>query len=248
MIKAVIIDDEAKARELLTCIIQSKYSDLVEIIGEADDVNSGINLIRSKLPDLAFIDIQMPDGSGFEIVEKTQGFKTEFIFATAYDKYALKAFECSAFGYLMKPINFMKLGELILRFKDQMDLLSSSRNIRLKVLVENYSDKKVHKIVVKGINGFTVLELDRIYHLVGDGSYTRFVTIDSTKVVASKNLGTYEKLLEDYGFFRIHQGSLVNLALVQEYSTEDGGTVVMKNGDELKLARKRRAEFIKKFI
>ncbi len=247
-VRAVIIEDEAKARKLLRGIIESNYKDQIELIGEADDVESGVKLIKDCKPDLAFLDIQMPSGTGFDMINKVGETNTEFVFVTAFDHYAVKAFECSAFGYLMKPISTKNLDEIITKFLVQKEMIKSSRNDRLKVLVENYSDRKIHKLVVKGINGFNVLELDHIYHLIGDGSYTRFITSESNRVVASKNIGSYERLLEEYGFYRIHQGSLVNLSFVKEYSTEDGGTVIMKNGDELKLARKRRAGFIEKFI
>ncbi len=248
MIKAIIIDDEKPARFMLRNLLETQLSNDIEILAEADDVDTGLTAILSHQPDLVFLDIQMPQGTGFDLLEQLEEVNFEVIFITAYNDYAVKAFQFSAFDYLMKPIKSDALMSTIEKLKEHLVLLRENTGKRLKVLVESYDDEKIRKLVINGMEGFKVFELNDIYYLSGNRNYTDFVVEGHSKMTASKTLGEYEALLTDHGFFRIHQGSLINLRHVKEYRKGDGGSVIMKNGDELKVSRQRKADFVSRFL
>ncbi len=249
MIKAVVIDDEKDARFLLKNILQTNYASDIEVVGEGDDVISGIEVIEKHQPDLVFLDIQMPQGTGFDLLEKLDKINFEVVFITAYNNYAVKAFQCSAFGYLMKPIKSTELDNVIQNLKEKIDQLKEESDKRLKVLIDNFSEEgKIKKIIISNTEGFKIVELSNIFYLEGDRNYTNFILKENRKITVSKTLGEYEDLLSDHGFFRTHQSYLANLTHVKEYLKGDGGSVVMKNGDILKVSRHKKQDFVKQFI
>ena len=251
MIRALIIDDERDARFLLRNLLEQKFNKMVEVVGEADDVDTGITAIEETSPDLVFLDIKMPQGTGFEMLEKIPGDDFELIFVTAFDSYAVKAFQFSAFGYLMKPLRESELSDLLEKLVDKTKLEEGKSTVdrRIKVLIENYGDdKKVHKLVLSNMEGFKVVDIENIIRLEGDGNYTRFIVENTRPIVASKNLGEYEDLLIDHGFFRIHQSTIVNLRHVIGFQKADGGQVEMSDGVTGKLSRHRKADFMEKFF
>ena len=251
MIKAVIIDDEKDARFLLNKLLENKFQDEVEILGEADDVESGIACIEEHSPELVFLDVKMPQGTGFDLLSKLKEIDFEVIFVTAFDAYAIKAFEFSAFGYLMKPLKEQELAKLLTKLKSQKELAVSKTfaEKRLKILIENYGDdKKIHKLVLSNMDGFGVVDIEKIIRLEGDGNYTKFIVENGRALTSSKNLGEYEDLLADHGFFRIHQSTIVNLRHVTGFHKADGGQVEMTDGQLGKLSRHRKAEFMERFF
>ncbi len=251
MIKTILIDDEKDARFILRNMIEKKFANQVEVIAEADDVESGINAIEQYKPDLIFLDIKMPQGTGFDLLSKISNVNFEVIFVTAYDNYAIKAFQCSAFGYLMKPLKEIELKKLISKLSEQYALKNSKSTIqkRVKVLIENYGDdKKVFKLVLSNVEGFKVVALENIIRIEGDGNYTRFILENTNAIISSKNLGEYDDLLNDHGFFRIHQSTIVNLRHVTGFRKIAGGQVEMSDGAQGKLSRHRKAQFMERFF
>jgi len=248
MIKAILIDDEEDARFMLRNKIESIYSGKINIVAEANSVRSGIKNINTYKPDLVFLDIQMNDGTGFDLLNQLADKDFEVIFVTAYNQYAIKAFSFSALGYLMKPIktdDFVQAMDVILQ---HFSKYRSNSEKRLKVLVENYGDDRIKKIVIPSSKGFDVLAIDDIVMLEGDRNYTNFITKDKIRISASTTMGEYEALLNEYGFFRIHQSTIVNLRYVKGYVRGDGGLVEMTSGERLQLSRNRKNEFIKRFL
>ncbi len=251
MIRTILIDDEKDARFILRNLIEKKFATQIEVIAEADDVESGINAIEHHKPDLIFLDIKMPQGTGFDLLSKIPEVNFEVIFVTAYDNYAITAFQCSAFGYLMKPLKEIELKKLISKLSEQYALKNSKSTIqkRVKVLIENYGDdKKVFKLVLSNVEGFKVVSLENIIRIEGDGNYTRFILENTNSVVSSKNLGEYDELLNDHGFFRIHQSTIVNLRHVIGFRKISGGQVEMSDGAQGKLSRHRKAQFMERFF
>lgn len=249
MIRALIIDDEKDARYLLKNLLQQKYGHLITVVDEADDVDTGINSIKQHRPDLVFLDIKMPQGTGFDLLEKLDKVDFEVIFITAYDNFAVKAFRFSAFGYLLKPIKSADLDDTIGRLQNYMELLKQGTDKRLKVLIESFGDdKKVRKIVVSNMEGFKVIELDSVLRLEGDRNYTHFIIAGKNRITTSRTLVDYEELLNEYGFFRIHQSTLINLRHVTGYIKGDGGTVEMTDGKSFQVARNRKQHFLQRFI
>lgn len=247
-LRAVIIDDEQDARYLLRRTVENRLEG-IEIVGEADDVEPGIALIVKERPDVVLLDIQLGSGTGFDILEQVRDLQFETIFLTAYDQYAVKAFQFAAFSYLLKPIKAKELRETMDRLRDRIKTDQEGQQSRIKVLVEQYHDAdKVRKLVVPHIDGFTILELKDILYLQADGNYTHFVVKGRPNLTASKTLKTFDELLHEEGFFRVHQSFLVNLSQVEGFQKSDGGGVQMSNGDLLQISRSRKALFLEKFI
>lgn len=249
MIRALIIDDEQDARFLLKNQLSRNFTNNIAVIGEADNVLSGIEAIKKLKPEVVFLDIKMPDGTGFDILHKTKDeFQFEVVFITAHDNYAIKAFQFSAFGYLLKPIKTTNITPIIEKLETHLNIIKKGTDQRLKVLIENYGDdRKIKKIVIANIEGFQVLNIEEIIRLEGDKNYTHFILTNNKKYIASKTIGDYEELLNDHGFFRAHQSTIINLRLVKGYKKNDE-KIEMADGKFIKLSRHRKTDFIRRFI
>ena len=246
MIKVVIIDDENSARNTLKSLLRAIDAPL-EVVGEGDDVVNAKNIIENTQPDLVFLDIQLKTGTGFDVLQALINFSGDIIFVTAYDNYAIKAFQAAAFGYLLKPLQINELKDLINRFTTHH---SSKKNTisRTQILIENFEEGNIKKLVIQNVNGFRVLSLKEIVYLKGEVNYTRFILKTGEKLMTSKTLKEYENLLTNYGFYRIHQSYLINLRYVKEYIKGEGGEVVMINNDQLDVSRRRKGQFIARFF
>ncbi|MCE3227965.1 MAG: DNA-binding response regulator [Bacteroidetes bacterium] len=248
MISAVIIDDEKDARFLLRNQLSKNFDQEIEILGEADSVEAGIKLIKSAKPEVVFLDIKMPSGTGFDILQQLEEINFEVVFITAHDDYAVKAFQFSAFGYLLKPIKTSELKALVEKLDSHIQMLKRGNDQRFKVLIENYGDdRKIKKLVVTNMEGFQILNIEGIIRLEGDRNYTHFIMADNKKITTSKTIGEYEELLNEYGFYRIHQSTIINLRHVKGYKKGDE-EVEMADGKLVKLSRYRKADFVKRFI
>ncbi len=249
-IKAILIDDEENARFLLNDLIQRNYSDSVEVIAHANDVESGYAAIQSYKPDLVFLDIKMQKGTGFDLLDKFETLNFEVVFVTAYDQYAIKAFEFSAFGYLLKPVKSSELGKVIARMENHVNQPTNEKENRVKVLIDSFSanDKEPKRLVISNMEGFKVVEIPEIIRLEASSNYTYFFLTNDRKILVSKTLGEYEGLLNDQGFFRIHQSHIVNLSYVEGFMKQDGGSVKLKDGTTLMVSRNRKAAFLSRFV
>ncbi|MEM1119599.1 MAG: LytTR family DNA-binding domain-containing protein [Bacteroidota bacterium] len=246
MIRTIIIDDETNARNTLKSLLRTIKAPL-EIVAEGDDVATAKALIQSEKPDLVFLDIQLKTGTGFDVLKALSNFKGEIIFVTAYDNYAIQAFQMAAFGYLLKPLQINELKEVVNRFIEQHKAKKNTTP-RAQILIENFEEGNIKKLVIQNVNGFRVLSLNEIIYLKGEVNYTRFMLQKGEKLMTSKTLKEYENLLNDYGFYRIHQSYLINLRHVKEYIKGEGGEVVMINNDHLDVSRRRKAQFVARFL
>lgn len=245
MIKAIIIDDEVNARNTLKVFLGATNKP-IEIIGEADDISTGISLIESSKPDLIFLDIKLKSGTSFELLAQLPNISAEVIFVTAYDNYAIRAFQMAAFGYLLKPIQISELNKVLDRFEKAKSPIQLPQHT--KILIENFDQHSVKKLVIQNVNGFKVVPLEDIFYLQGEVNYTRLFLQGGEKVMTSRTLKDYETFLVDFGFFRIHQSHLINLSHVKEYIKGDGGVIVMNNGQHLNLSRRRKQQFLSRFL
>lgn len=247
MINAVIIDDEKDARFLLRSVLEQKLSDDVKVVGEADDVKSGIYLIQSESPDLVFLDVRMKTGTGFDLLNHFSKVDFHVIFVTAYDQFAVEAFKFSAFDYILKPFKGKNIVEAVEKLKGLRK--RESENLKkTRVLIENYgANGVIQKLIINNIDGFEVLEINDILRLDGDRNYTHFILIGGRKVTTSKSIGEYEQLLVEHGFYRIHQSTIVSLRHVVAFKRVDDGYVELKDGAVLKVSRNRKQGLISKF-
>ena len=248
-IKVVIIDDEKAVRTLIASLIMKNLNNVLDIVGEADDVKTGISLIKEKQPDLIFLDIKMKSGTGFDLLEKLRGTYPEVIFITAYDQFAVNAFKFSAIDYLMKPISLIELKHAVEKFQHRFPISKTDRDHRLKVLINNYNgEDKTKSICIRDLDGFSVVRIKDIVRLESDNNYTHFFTCSGKKLTTSRTIKDYETSLADFGFYRIHQRHIINLSFVSKFIKGESGRVLLTDGSDLPIARQRKAGFINKFI
>lgn len=239
--KSVIIDDEAKARSALRLSLQI-FCPSVEVIGEADGVNSGWDIIKEKKPQLVFLDIHINGGIGFELLDKFEEPKFKVIFITAYDEFAIKAFRYNAIDYLLKPIDPEELVDAVKKISQQekSDILTEQINNLLEV-----SQKKVFdKIALTTSEGTSFLKLKDIIKLVSDGSYTTFHTHSGEEITVSRGIKEYETLLPSDTFCRIHQSYIVNIDFVKKILKEDGGYVLLESDDKVPISRRKKNDLM----
>lgn len=248
MIRAVIIDDEDDARFMLKNLLERHFNTNVQLVGEAEDINEGQALIERTAPDLVFLDIKINDQTGFDLLERIEQPNFEVVFVTAYDEFALRAFEFSAIGYLMKPIRISALEEAIRSVERKTKPEPAAANDRIKILIEHYGDRgEVRKLVIPHLDGFNIVDLSDIIRLEGDRNYTHFIFRERKRICATKSLGEYEKLLTEYGFYRIHQSTMLNLRHVTAFHRADN-TVESIDGVRSALSRQRKAGFMDRFL
>ncbi len=235
MMKAVVIDDEENGRNSLVGLINN-YCPEIEIVGEAFDVKSGIELIKRLNPYVVFLDIEMPDGTGFDLLSKLDSVEFEVVFITAFEKYAIKAFQFSAVDYLLKPLNSDLLIASVQKLKRTKNVEGLDKKI--DTLLDNI--KKIDKLVLPTAEGIHVVRVENIIRCLADDYYTIFYTKDGNKITVSRTLKEYAETLENLNFFRTHRSNLINLDYVDRFVNTDGGYVVMQNGDSVEVSRRRK--------
>ena len=240
-LKAVIVEDEAQSRTILSNYLQ-KYCGEVDILGEATTVKEGIELIGKKQPDLVFLDVEMPFGNAFDLLEKMPERNFEIVFVTAYEQYALEALNNHAAYYLMKPID---IDELINAVTYVGEIKEKER--RLEELVLKAGIPKVTgKITIPQLDGFQVLDVADIIYCKADDNYTE-IYLEKKKLLVSKTLKYFEDALEAFPFVRIHKSYLVNINAVIKYRKGKGGSVILSNGKELSVSASRKRQLLSFF-
>lgn len=245
MIRTIIIEDEQKSRELLDAMIRNHCPDL-EIIGFASDVKEGVELIRMSKPDLVFLDISMPNGTGFEVLEQVSDQNFELIFATASDQYALKAIKFSACDYLLKPIDVDELKAAVEKVKSRKTNKSGVDNLRFLIEQLKRSDETFQKITLPTGNAYEIVNIKDIIRCEADGSYTTFYLSDKRKLVISSGLKHYEELLPEMDFIRVHHHHLINMNHVLRFLKEDGGYAIMSDGSKIEISRRKKESFMER--
>ena len=239
MIKAFIVDDEPLAREVVKKHLQ-KYSDIT-LVGEASDGFEALKLIPELKPDLLFLDIQMPKISGFELLELLSD-TPSVIFTTAFDEFALKAFEVNALDYLLKPIDPDELQAAIQKFILKHQLNYNNKHLYNNFLHNIQSPKKDFKLAISTTEGTYFLSPCDIIRLEGEGNYTNFFFINRRPLLTSKTLKEYEEILCEHGFIRIHKSHMVNCSHVVSYKNE--GELIMKDNSVVEISRRRKEEVL----
>lgn len=246
-LKAIIIEDEEVSREILTNYI-STYCPTIELVGEASNIETGEKLIAKENPDIVFLDIEMPYGNGFDLLERIKNINFEVIFITAYSNYAIKALNLSASSYILKPIDIDELVvsvEKIVKSKEKKETFSSTR-----VLAENIKaiSNKDQKIVIPQMDGFEVVKISDIIRAEASDNYTVLYLVNGKKYMLSKTLKFYEDLLTEFGFLRTHKSHLLNLSQVVKYKKGKVGQAIMVDESVVLVTAKSRKEFMKYFV
>lgn len=238
--RVVIIDDEAGARNNLRTLIESRFPE-IEVLGEADGVSTGQKLIETSRPDLAFLDVQMQDGTGFDLLAGLTRDDLQVVFVSAHDHFAITAIKFSAIDYLLKPVEEEELRvtlEKIRQYREGNDI-----KMKLELLLGNLH--RVDKIALPSFQGIEFVRLDDIIRCESDNNYTVFYLTGGTKILVSKTLREYEDMLEARGFFRTHKSHLINLKYLKKYIKGEGGSVILDDGSEVLVSRRRKEDFLR---
>ncbi|MEY3236152.1 MAG: hypothetical protein RI883_253 [Bacteroidota bacterium] len=242
MKKAVIIDDENRTRDLIAKMINSFGLDILAIPA-GENVQSGIQAIEELKPDIVFLDIQMPDGTGFDVLKSVKEKNFEVIFITAHEEFAIKAIKFSALDYLLKPIDPEELKAAVEKAIKAVD--DKKDESQFEALQNNILPNQKKRLVLKTQESVYVVELHEIIRCEADRNYTSFFLSSGKKILVSKTLKEYETLLSAHNFLRVQQSHLVNLDFVDRYDKGNGGSVVMKDGSEVPLSPAKREVFFK---
>lgn len=240
MIRAIIIDDEQDSRNTIRNILEN-YCENIDVVGEASDVESGLEVISRKNPDVVFLDIQMPDGTGFDLLEELPKVNFQIIFITAYDQYALKAIKFSALDYILKPVDPQQLVDAVKKIRKDS---TSHSDITKKINTLLRNKNGFERITLPTLEGYKFVNLKDIIRCVADSNYTQFYLSSGENILVTRTLKEYEETLSELDFVRVHQSHLVNTRYVDRYIKGDGGTVVMVDGAEVEVSRRRKDDFL----
>lgn len=242
MFKAILIDDVEQARQTLRKDL-TEYCPEIEIIAEANGVIEGAKVLKKFEPDVVFLDIQMQDGSGFDLLEIVKEGNLKVIFTTASDAHAIKAFRFSAIDYLMKPIDpdelkhaVNKLSQSIHTNKSSLDLLSD--NLKVK-------NKKHEKLALHSQDKIHVVNISEIIRCEASANYTEFFFSNTKRMLVTRTMKDFEELLAEHGFFRVHQSHLINTRYIKEFVKTDGGYIVMSDNSSVPVSMRKRQEVMR---
>ncbi|WP_106794331.1 LytTR family DNA-binding domain-containing protein [Aquimarina sp. Aq78] len=242
--KVVLIEDNPAARRNFLELLK-EYCPTIDFIGEATNVAEGVALITASKPDLVFLDIEMPDGTGFDVLRKLPEINFQVIFASSHEKYALRAIKFSALDYLLKPIDPEELIEAVQKAESEFEHHKTPQ--RVQTLIDNINDqsKEPTRLVLKDKYGIQIVFVKDIIHLEANGSYTKFFIHNQDSLLVSKGLKEYENMLSSQQFFRCHQSHLVNLDYLLRYDKREGDYLVLKDKSKIPLATRKKEILLK---
>lgn len=243
-ISAIIIEDEAISRSTLRSYL-GKYCPQVKLLGEAENIIEGRKLIEQHQPQLVFLDIEMPFGTGFDLLEQFEKLPFEVIFITAYSNYAMQALNLSAAYYILKPISIEELeiavGKIEARLQEQSPI-----NLG-EVLIQNLRQAQHQKIVIPTLEGFELMAIEEIIRIEASDNYAQIIAKNKTLLV-SKTLKHFSNLLEPLHFVRVHKSHLVNVREVAKFRKGKPAYIELSNGDSVPIAASRKDDFLKQFL
>ncbi len=246
MIRAIIIDDESNARKSITNLVKIACKN-ISIIAEADGVESAVLSINKHKPDLIFLDLQMDDGNGFDVLKAFDKIDFQVIFITAFEKFAVEAFKFSAIDYLLKPINpkeFINAVNKAIENKESQDM-----KVKFDAFFNNIKNQSESrkKLVLKTESSIHLLNIEDIIRCESDKGYTEFHLWNKKKILVSKVIKEFEELLANYNFIRPHQSHLINLNYIESYEKRDGGSVRMSDGSMVPVSMRKKDYILKLF-
>ena len=246
MIKAILVDDEPNNTTYVSELLK-KYFNQVEVAAVCNDATEGMLLIDELQPQLVFLDVEMPGFNGFDVLEKLEPLNFEVIFITAYNHYAVQAFEVNATGYLTKPVNVEKFVKVTAAAIHKIEKQEINRHLFTMLQIQKELPVVNNKIALPTQNGLIFINSGDIMYCQSSGNYTRFITKVNKTILVSRQLGEFEKLLPAKDFHRIHDQYIVRLQYIKEYIRGRGGELIMENSDTLPVSVSRKEAFLLRF-
>lgn len=247
MIKTIIIDDEIRSRETIFEMLKL-YCNNIKVVGQAEDVKSGLLSIKEHNPDLVLLDIKMPDGTGFDLIRQIGKVNFKLIFITAYEEYAIKAFKFSALDYLLKPIEPEELTLAIEKVSSSLE--NENLNNKIGELMTYMDHFQKHgdgkKIILKTSENIYVVDIEDIICVESDQNYSRFNLVDGESIFVSRTLKEYSIMLKGYAFYQVHQSYLVNFKHVKRYH-RDQNICLMSDGSKIPVSYRKKDELLTLF-
>ncbi|OFY61182.1 MAG: hypothetical protein A2Y71_09165 [Bacteroidetes bacterium RBG_13_42_15] len=240
MLNAIIIDDEPDSVKNLEKIIH-EYCPNVNVIAKANSVGDALIEIENKHPGLVLLDIELQDGTGFDVLEKSRHRNFEVIFITAFNQYAIRAFKHSATDYILKPVDITELREAITRVSTNRSEKSVGN---FSILLDNLKSESPRKLAIPTLQGYEYILVDNIIRIEAERSYCTIFLLDKLKIMVSRCMNDYQKILDERQFFRAHNSYLINLQHVKMYVKRDGGHIEMVDGSIVPLARRKKDFFM----
>jgi len=242
MIKAIVIDDMEQARVTLKKDLQV-YAPDVEVIAEAGGVVEGAKILKHHQPDIVFLDIQMQDGSGFDLLDILKDIQFKLIFITASDAHAIKAFRYAAIDYLLKPVDPDELKQALDKFRNSK--LNENDKYRLLNDTLKNAGKPHERLALHTQDKIHIVNIKDIVRCESNVNYTEFFFSNAKKMLVTKTLKDFEDLLNDQGFYRVHQSHLINTRYIKEFVKTDGGYLMMTDGSSVPVSTRKRPEVMK---
>ena len=244
MIRAIIVDDEQNSSEVLEILLKESCTQ-VQILANYHSAELALTGIPKLKPDLLFLDIEMPNMNGFQLLEKLPNKDFEVIFTTSYDQYAIKAFKFSALDYLLKPIDRLELQQAVGKLARP-----SQHNLseQLSILMQRISQppSAIQKIALPTMQRLELVPVSSIISCTSNNNYTEFILSDKRKILVSRTLKDVEEMLQDYSFVRVHNSHIVNLNDVTRYIKGEGGYLIMSDGSTIDVSRGRKELLMQK--
>lgn len=227
----IIIDDESAVRNTLTALLRDGYPDL-KILAQAGSVEEGLEAIGRHQPDLVFLDVEMPDGTGFDLLKKIQDVNFRVVFITGHQKYALDAIKVSALDYLLKPVDDSEL-QLAIE-KARVIVNKEEESLKLQALIENLQDRKILKrIILRTAAALQLISVSEIIRAEADSNYTNFYLSGNRHIIVSRTIKEFESMLSGSGIIRVHQSHLVNIIHIDRFMKHDGGYLLLREGTKI---------------
>lgn len=240
-VKTIIIDDEQDAREILHFMLRPHES--LEVIAKADSVTKGIEAIQKHNPELVFLDIEMQDGTGFDLLSQFPNPKFRTVFVTAHDDFAIRAFKCNALDYLLKPVEPEDLARVL---KKVQKLQQPEWFASVSGLLNSVKEKSFEKLLLPTSEGLNIVNVPDIIRVNSEGSYCDIILKNGERLTVSKSMKETEELLDPENFIRVHQSHLINFKFVKKLLKDDGGLILMEDNSRIPLARRRKEEFLER--
>jgi two-component system, LytTR family, response regulator len=243
MLKAIIIDDDNRDEKILEILLHKYCAQEISLIGAAGNITAAYQLILESKPDLIFLDVELGNETGFDLLSKFTYYSFNVVFVTAYDKYAVRAIKFSALDYILKPVNLDELVKAVQK-ATKVESISIEKEIRNLLKTIARPGNKTNQIAIPTLNGFQLLPVEEIIYCEAKKEYTLIHCVDQTTLYSSINLGEYEDLLQEYSFLRVHHSYVVNKQHAKQYIKGEGGELLLRNNLQVPVSRRKKQEVV----